>query len=46
MIKLPTQFDFYSQVKIMIPNDDGLIPQKDSNPNYVNALTKWIDKNH
>lgn len=43
-IKLPTQFDYYRQVKIIIPNDNNLIPQKDSNNNYINALTKWIDR--
>lgn len=43
-IKLPTQFDFYKQVRIIIPNDKALIPQKDSNPQYIEALTKWIER--
>jgi ATP-dependent DNA helicase DinG len=43
-IKLPTQFDYYRQVKIIIPNDNNLTPLKDSNPTYVNALTQWIEK--
>ena len=43
-IKLPTQFDFYRQVKIIIPNDRNLIPQKETSPQYINALTLWIEK--
>lgn len=43
-IKLPTQFDYYRQVKIIIPNDNNLTPLKDSNPSYVNALTQWIER--
>jgi len=43
-VKLPTQFDYYRQVKIIIPNDNNLIPLKDSNTAYVNALTQWIEK--
>ena len=43
-IKLPTQFDFYRQVKIIIPNDRNLIPQKETSPQHINALTLWIEK--
>ena len=43
-IKLPTQFDFYRQVKIIIPNDRNLIPQKETSSQYINALTLWIEK--
>jgi ATP-dependent DNA helicase DinG len=43
-IKLPTQFDYYRQVKIIIPNDNSLTPAKDSNPVYVKSLTNWIEK--
>jgi ATP-dependent DNA helicase DinG len=43
-IKLPTQFDYYRQVKIIIPNDNSLTPAKDSNPAYVKSLTNWIEK--
>lgn len=43
-IKLPTQFDFYRQVKIIIPNDRNLIPQKETSPQYINALTLWIER--
>lgn len=43
-IKLPTQFDYYRQVKIIIPNDINLTPSKDSNPVYVECLSNWIEK--
>ena len=43
-IKLPTQFDYYRQVKIVIPNDNTLTPLKDNNPTYVKGLTHWIEK--
>jgi len=43
-IKLPTQFDYYRQVKIIIPNDNSLTPMKDNNPAYVKSLTNWIEK--
>jgi len=43
-IKLPTQFDFYRQVKIIIPNDKALTPQKETNHQYIEALTKWIER--
>lgn len=43
-IKLPTQFDYYRQVKIIIPNDSQLIPQKDTNGNYIKSLTYWIER--
>jgi ATP-dependent DNA helicase DinG len=43
-VKLPTQFDYYRQVKIIIPNDNNLTPLKDNNPTYLNALSNWIEK--
>jgi ATP-dependent DNA helicase DinG len=43
-IKLPTQFDFYRQVKIIIPNDNALTPLKDNNSTYMKGLTHWIEK--
>ena len=43
-IKLPTQFDYYRQVRVIIPNDNSLTPLKDSNPAYVKSLSHWIEK--
>lgn len=43
-IKLPTQFDFFRQVKILIPKDAKLTPQKDSNHEYINTLARWIEE--
>ncbi len=41
-IKLPTQFDYYRQVKIYIPNDPILIPQKETSRIYGDKLAEWI----
>jgi len=41
-VKLPTQFDFFRQVSLYIPNDRSLIPKTDNNPLYAKALEKWI----
>ncbi len=41
-VKLPTQFDYYRQVKVYIPNDRGLTPKTDNNPMYINSLENWI----
>ncbi len=41
-IKLPTQFDFFRQVNLYIPNDRSLIPKTDNNPLYTKSLEKWI----
>jgi ATP-dependent DNA helicase DinG len=41
-IKLPTQFDYYRQVKIYIPNDPLLIPQKETSRIYSDKLAGWI----
>jgi ATP-dependent DNA helicase DinG len=43
-IKLPTQFDYYRQVRIIVPNDNKLTPLKDNNPEYVKALSFWVEK--
>lgn len=41
---LPTQFDYYRQVKILIPKDSTLIPLKENNPEYINSLKEWIER--
>ncbi|MCE1164354.1 MAG: DEAD/DEAH box helicase [Bacteroidetes bacterium] len=41
-VKLPTQFDYYRQVKLYIPNDRDLTPKTDNSPQYINALEHWI----
>ncbi len=43
-IKLPTQFDYYRQVRLIIPNDSTLTPLKESNPEYIDSLTEWIKR--
>ncbi|MCI0474372.1 MAG: ATP-dependent DNA helicase, partial [Ignavibacteria bacterium] len=42
-LKLPTQFDFYRQVKMFIPGDRNLTPQKETNSVYLNSLRNWIE---
>ncbi len=42
-IKLPTQFDFFRQVKIIIPKDSNLVPQKENNHAYIKSLARWIE---
>jgi ATP-dependent DNA helicase DinG len=42
-LKLPTQFDFYRQVKLYIPNDNKLTPQKETNSSYQESLKNWIE---
>lgn len=41
-VKLPTQFDFYNQVKVYIPNDRMLTPQKETSDGYIQKLAEWI----
>jgi ATP-dependent DNA helicase DinG len=40
-LRLPTQFDFYNQVKMYIPKDIPE-PQKETNLIYQNKLAEWI----
>jgi ATP-dependent DNA helicase DinG len=42
-LKLPTQFDFYRQVKMYIPGDKKLTPQKETNSTYIESLRNWIE---
>lgn len=43
VVNLPTQFDYYRQVKIYIPNDRSLIPKKENDTVYTEALRGWIE---
>jgi ATP-dependent DNA helicase DinG len=43
VVNLPTQFDYYRQVKIYIPNDRNLIPKKENDTVYTEALRGWIE---
>jgi ATP-dependent DNA helicase DinG len=42
-LKLPTQFDFYRQVKIYIASDKKLTPQKETSRAYTDSLQNWIE---
>lgn len=42
-LKLPTQFNFYRQVKMYIPSDNKLTPQKETNSSYQESMKNWIE---